>query len=140
MTGIVLLLSCFLFWSHKHRARIWPLLVSVVGSSISVLILKYIFNTSRPIGAFYIESTPSFPSGHAAIAISLYGFLLYNAYKHDKHRLKNPLIIFLFVLIILIGLSRLYLDVHYVQDILVGYAIGLFWLFISQKFVPTAKF
>ena len=129
------ILSSISFFIHKHIKRILPLIVSVTGSAITVFLIKNIFNTARPISeAIYLESSPAFPSGHAASAIALYGFLLYTAYKHAHHPLKNPLIYFLFILIILIGLSRLYLGVHYLSDVLVGYLVGSFWLWLSIKF------
>lgn len=139
MGTLVLALSSFLFWKHRHKHRILPLIVSVVGSGLTTLMLKYLLNADRPLDAFYAESTPSFPSGHATIAISLYGFLLLNAYNHDKHPLKSPLVIFFSVLIILIGLSRLYLGVHHVQDVLAGYGVGIIWLFVSSRLISVGK-
>lgn len=139
VTATVLTLSGLLFWKHGHKNKILPMLVSAFASSVAVIVIKYAVDLPRPEEAFYIESTPSFPSGHAAIATSLYGFLLYNAYKHARHRFKNPLVIFLFVLILLIGVSRLYLNVHNLEDVLVGYAIGLLCLFISVKFISVGK-
>ncbi len=139
VTGVVLCLSVFLFWKHGHKEKILPMMISVIGSMATVLIIKYFFDLPRPEGAFYTEITPSFPSGHAAIALSLYGFLLYNAWKSNKHHLKIPLVILLFILILLIGISRLYLEVHYLKDVLVGYAIGFLWLLIGRKFVLPSK-
>jgi len=127
------LLSIISFYIHKHAARILPLLVSVCGSSITTFILKNIFYRARPIEALYLETDSAFPSGHATIAIALYGFLFYTIWKHDKHYLKKPFIVFLSAIIILIGISRLYLGVHYITDILVGYTVGSIWLFLSIK-------
>ena len=134
MVSGITFLSILSFYIHKHKNRILPLLISVSGSAITVFILKNIFGKARPAEASYFEPTFSMPSGHAAIAVALYGFILYIIWKHDKHRLKNPFIIFLFVLIILIGFSRLYLGVHYLSDVLVGYLIGFLWLLISIIF------
>ena len=126
-------LSALSFYIHKHTARILPLLVAVGGSSITTFILKNILNRERPLGAVYPETDPSFPSGHATVAMALYGFLLYTIWKHDKHYLKNPLIVFLAILIVLIGISRLYLGVHYFTDILAGYLVGFVWILIVSK-------
>jgi len=126
-------LSAISFYIHKHTARILPLLVVVGGSSITTYILKNIFNRERPLGALYLETDSSFPSGHATIAVALYGFILYTIYQHERHHLKNPLIIFLSILILLIGISRLYLGVHYFSDVVAGYAVGLVWLLFSIK-------
>lgn len=126
-------LSVISFFRHKHFARILPLIISVGGSAMTVFILKYIFERERPLDSIYIEFFPSFPSGHAAMAIALYGFIFYTIWTHDKHRLKNPFIVFLAILIVLIGLSRLYLGVHYFSDVLVGYIVGFLWLFLGAK-------
>jgi membrane-associated phospholipid phosphatase len=129
----VTFLSAISFFIHKHYVRILPLIISVCGSALTVFILKNIFDRARPTGAFYLESSFSFPSGHTTTAIALYGFILYVIWKHEKHRLKNPFIIFLSAIIILIGISRLYLGVHYLSDVLAGYTVGLIWLAISAK-------
>jgi undecaprenyl-diphosphatase len=126
-------LSAVSFYIHKHTARILPLLIVVGGSSLTTFILKNIFYRARPASALYLETDSSFPSGHATIAIALYGFLLYTVWKFDKHYLKNPFIAFLAALIVLIGTSRLYLGVHYLSDVLVGYVVGFIWLLLSIK-------
>lgn len=128
------LLSAISFYIHKHTARILPLLMIVGGSAATTFVIKHIFFRARPLTeALYLETSSSFPSGHATAAMALYGFLVYIIYKHDKHHFKKPLMIFLSLLIILIGASRLYLGVHYLSDVLTGYFIGLIWIILSIK-------
>jgi membrane-associated phospholipid phosphatase len=129
----VTLLSIISFYIHKHYARILPFLVAVCGSALTTFILKDMFSRTRPAGAFYLESSFSFPSGHATAAMALYGFLLYTIWKHDKHILKKPFMVFLLALIALVGTSRLYLGVHYLSDVWAGYAVGFVWLLLSIK-------
>ncbi len=132
LVGGLTFLSAASFYIHKHTIKAISLLVSVGGSAVTVFILKNIFYRARPFTeAIYIESSSSFPSGHATFAMALYGFILYIIWKHDKHPLKNPFIIFLSALIPLIGISRLYLGVHYFSDVLAGYIIGFIWILIS---------
>lgn len=133
MVAVLTALSAISFYIHKHYARILPLLVSVGGSTITVYILKTLINRPRPLAILYPEFESSFPSYHAAAAVALYGFFLYTILKHDHHYLKKPFMIFLFILIVLIGISRLYLGEHYFSDVIAGYAIGLIWLLISVK-------
>lgn len=133
VASIVVLLSLGAFVLHKHYLRSIALLVSTIGTSSSIYLLKFLFDLERPVKAIYLESTPSFPSGHSGLAVALYGFLILSIWKHDKHNLKYPLILFLALLILLVGASRIYLGVHYFLDVIVGYAIGLFWLYIAQK-------
>lgn len=137
VVAIVTLLSVGSFVIHKQAARIAPLFFSLVSSSAIVFLLKNVLGRARPEGAIYLETTPSFPSWHATIAVALYGFLLYTTWKQDKHPLRDPLIYFLAILIILIGASRLYLGVHYLSDVLAGYAIGLLCL-LSSLFLFAA--
>lgn len=141
VVSTVTALSILSFVLHKHFGRIKQILISVLGTATTVFILKNIFNIPRPTNAFYVEQSPSFPSGHAAIAIALYGFLFATIWQHDvakampskheKHHLKNKSLFLLALLIILIGVSRLYLGVHYLSDVLVGYLIGFLWLYFA---------
>jgi membrane-associated phospholipid phosphatase len=133
MVGVLTFLSAVSFYIHKHFTRILPLLFSVGGSTISVYILKIIFDRARPASALYPEFSSSFPSFHATAAVALYGFFLYIIWKHDRHYLKKPFMIFLFALIVLIGVSRLYLAEHYLTDVLAGYVLGSIWLLLSAK-------
>ena len=132
LVGGLAFLSALSFYVHKHATNALALLISVGGAGVTVFLLKEIFYRTRPLlESVYIESSSSFPSGHATMAMAFYGFILYTIWKHYKHHLKNPFIIFLSLLIPLIGLSRLYLGVHYLSDVLVGYAIGFIWILIS---------
>ncbi len=132
VVSLVTALAVLSFYYHKHQSRIIPLLVSVGGSTVSVWVIKYILNIPRPEGALYLETSPSFPSGHSAVAMALYGFLFFIVYKHTKHPLQNKTLVLLTLLILLVGISRLYLGVHYLSDVLVGYAIGLLWIFLAN--------
>ncbi len=132
VASVVTALSAISFLIHKHTSKILPLFISVGGSTATVFIIKNIFDKARPLAeALYLEPTSSFPSGHAAVAIALYGFILFTIWQYDRHHLRNPFIFCLALLILLIGISRLYLGVHYLSDVLVGYIIGLAWLLIS---------
>jgi undecaprenyl-diphosphatase len=131
-TITVTALSSLSFYIHKQKTEVVRLLVSVCGSSLSVLFIKAVVAAPRPIEeALYSEITSSFPSGHATIAMSLYGFLLWHVHKQKKQRFKTLLIATLAILIILLGVSRLYLGVHYLSEVLVGYIVGFIWLSVS---------
>jgi undecaprenyl-diphosphatase len=93
---------------------------------------KIILHRSRPDTALYIENTFSFPSGHATIAMSFYGFLTYLLIRNfSKWKRKTNIFFSGFAIIILIGFSRLYLGVHYLSDVLGGYLSGAIWLIIA---------
>ena len=130
----VLILSCIFLLISKRKSFILPLLMSVSGCQLLVFIAKMLIHRSRPAGIipFYLEKTYSFPSAHSAVAISLYCFLAYVAIRNFKRWSGKINIFFLAIVVVfLLGLSRLYLGVHFYSDVIGGYLLGLFWLIIS---------
>ena len=115
------------------------LLITIINQ-----ILKLIIQRPRPIGYRLIEiGEYSFPSGHAMTSMALYGFLIYLSYKLIKN--KNLKIFFItacILIIIIIGISRIYLGVHYCSDVLAGWIISIIYLIIyinilkSHKIIP----
>lgn len=104
-------------------------------------LLKLVFSRARPFGISLIEETGySFPSGHAMVSIAFYGFLIYLIYKTNwKKNYKIISILLLSVLILLIGVSRIYLGVHYASDIIAGFSIGFVYLSIFITFLSKLK-
>ena len=104
-------------------------------------ILKLIIARPRPPRLrLVIENGYSFPSGHSMVSFAFYGFLIYLINKNLKNKkIKYPLIILLSLLILLIGISRIYLGVHYVTDVLGGYIIGLIYLIVFIKILKKKK-
>ncbi|MEI2824745.1 MAG: phosphatase PAP2 family protein [Chitinophagaceae bacterium] len=75
----------------------------------------------------------SFPSGHAMMSLLFYGMLILLCLQFLNNKAYKTVAIFLLVtIILLIGFSRLWLRVHFITDVLAGYAIGLCWLSISM--------
>jgi len=98
-----------------------------------MLLLKQLFQRKRPLSPLLKAAKGlSFPSGHAIMAVTFYGLLIY-ILQHTitTEWLKWFLIIVVFVLIVLIGFSRIYLRVHYASDVAAGFIIGLLWLLLS---------
>lgn len=129
---ILALIISFLLW-HLHRK--WQIVVMwivIVGSELTTFIIKLSVDRPRPSDALVVESSASFPSGHATIAIAFYGFLTYMLLREIKKYRVLTLAISI-IIILAIGLSRLYLGVHYLSDVLVGYLIGVVWLVIGVK-------
>jgi len=124
-----------ILWLWKKRSYIIPLLLCIAGSEIFTSAGKFIFHRVRPNAAIYPENSFSFPSGHATIAIAFYGFLAYMLIKTARQwKIKTNIFFASFLLIILIGFSRLYLGVHYVSDVWGGYLAGAIWLIIAIGF------
>lgn len=96
------------------------------------LILKNIIQRPRPIEYRLIDETGySFPSGHSMVSMAFYGFIIYLIYKNIKNsKLKVCLMIILSMLIVLIGMSRIYLGVHYTSDVIAGFLIAVSYLML----------
>lgn len=100
-------------------------------------VLKFIIKRPRPSDLFLIVETGySFPSGHSMVSLSFYGLLIYFIYKYFKNKkLKIFLITLLSLIIILIGVSRVYLGVHFVSDVISGFLLSLSYLIIFIKVI-----
>lgn len=106
--------------------------VVALGSITLNLLLKHFYHRPRPLLPLTSASGLSFPSGHAMISASFYGLLIYLCWRHvDNRSLRWLLTVLLTALILLIGLTRVYLRVHYASDVLAGFAAGGLWLLIA---------
>ncbi|SHJ74177.1 undecaprenyl-diphosphatase [Hymenobacter daecheongensis DSM 21074] len=145
IAGLALLLIGYFLVLRRHRW--YSLLVPVValGSITLNLLLKSTYQRARPLLPLVSASGLSFPSGHAMISASFYGLLIYLAQTHIRRHpvLRRGLTALLVVLILLIGLTRVYLRVHYASDVLAGFAAGLVWLVVAipllQKIEQAVK-
>jgi membrane-associated phospholipid phosphatase len=124
----------FVYFLFIRRHHWYSLRIPVVAvGSISLnLILKWLFNRPRPaLEHLTAVSGLSFPSGHAMMSFSFYGLIIYLVFENVKRKsLRYLICLMLFVLMHLIGLSRVYLHVHYASDVLAGFAMGTIWLII----------
>jgi membrane-associated phospholipid phosphatase len=136
---LALLLSAF-FWSKGKRKLLIPFWALLGGTELTVEILKLAVHRARPIGASFLETSYSFPSGHAAISVALYGFLAFIFWKRSKSRLqKGAILTATLLIVLLIGFSRVYLGVHFPTDVLGGYLVGSIWLWIATHHKEWAK-
>ena len=128
------------------RRRWWIVLAgwsaAFAGGGVLDWVLKRIVQRPRPAGAaaFLHGVSFSFPSGHALGSLIGYGMLAYLliAFWMPARRHKGAAGVVAILLILLIGLSRLYLGVHYLSDVLGGYAAGLVWLAVCVTGVEIA--
>ena len=80
------------------------------------------------------ENSFSFPSGHASAVMTFYGYLIYMIWQSTlQKKLKIIFSIFLTIIILMVGYSRVYLNVHYVSDVLSGFMLSLIFLDIFIK-------
>jgi undecaprenyl-diphosphatase len=129
----------FIFIKDKKTFLTVPL--NIVIATLINQVLKHIIRRPRPIGYRLIKIGGfSFPSGHAMVSMAFYGYLLYLSYVCiDNPKQKKASIIILGLIIILVGISRIYLGVHYCSDIITGYCISLLYLMIYIKTLKKIK-
>ena len=128
---IAVIFSLIILFLLRKWSYLRSLLVFVIGGELFVWIIKNIVDRPRPplTEALVTETSYSFPSGHSFIAIAFYGlitFFLFDSLK--KKSLKIISLILGIILVILIGVSRIYLGAHWPSDVLASYASGLAWL------------
>jgi len=123
-------------YSYFIRRKKWFAIKTFAVAFSSLLLmfgLKALFNRSRPITPLLGEVAGlSFPSGHAFMSFTFFGLLIYVIYQRIQSKLaKWALIVFLLTVTFVVGISRIYLRVHYPSDVLAGFAIGAMWLILS---------
>jgi membrane-associated phospholipid phosphatase len=137
---VATLTLCLLIWKQYYQEAKF-FLFACLGASILTTGMKLFFAKPRPqLWTHLISETSfSFPSGHALGSIVLYGFITYLLrYFYPKF---SQVIYFLgLIIIVLIGLSRLYLGVHWPTDIMAGYGVGFLWLMLSITLLKLKKY
>lgn len=115
--------------NKKYSFYGWMIGINLLASSILNGVFKIIFHRERPDILRLINITGfSFPSGHSMIGLCFYGLIAYILWVNMKSRWRYPLVFLSVALIISIGISRIYLGVHYASDVLGGFSAGLAWL------------
>lgn len=131
----VCLISVIIFLIKKEKRKSIYIFANLITIFLSNQLLKGIIQRPRPEGFRMIEETGySFPSGHSMVSMAFYGLYIYMIYKGIKNKyLKWTLIALIGVLIIGIGISRIYLGVHYASDVIAGFCLSISYLvlFIS---------
>ena len=128
----LIILTITLFILIKNKKIGLSIILNLIVITGLNQILKYILQRPRPTEYRLIEETGfSFPSGHSMVSMAFYGYLIYLIYKYVKNKdLKWISIVLLSILICSIGISRIYLGVHYTSDVLGGFLASISYLVI----------
>lgn len=131
-TVIFMITSTVFFYLliQKKYEFMWLILIATIGGALLSFGLKELFARERPPLVFHLLTVKSmsFPSGHAMMSSVVYltqGALL--AKVQSNKNLKGYILLVAVMLVFLIGISRIYLGVHYPTDVLAGWSVGLAW-------------
>lgn len=103
---------------------------NLVGVVVLNQLLKAVVQRPRPEGFRLIaEGGYSFPSGHSMVAMAFYGLLAWMAWRYERDPIIRRVSVAGFALVVvMVGISRVYLGVHYASDVIAGFCLALAWL------------
>jgi undecaprenyl-diphosphatase len=130
-TIVVAAVAVIVLWRSSRRADAMFVALAVLGITALVAVLKATYERARPdLGSpIPLPHSSSFPSGHAATAVVLYGALGLLLAERARSPLRAAAWLAAAVVMALaIGASRVLLNVHFISDVVAGFAVGLAWL------------
>ena len=133
--AIIIIILLFLI-IKRNVIGFYPSIVAI-DVEILNLLLKFIIKRDRPnILQLISVDNYSYPSGHAMMSMGVYGCFIYLIYKYvENKKIKIISITLLSLLILLIGISRIYLGVHYFSDIIGGFIASICYLIVFDKVI-----
>ena len=134
--SIIVIISIIVSYAKKNYKYIPFIIGNLIIILLLNLMLKHIYSRPRPEFMLIDEYGYSFPSGHAMVSMAFYGLFIY-IIMHLKinKALKYLLSGCIFLLIAMVGISRIYLHVHYFSDVIAGFAVSVIYLIIFTKFM-----
>ena len=125
----VALALAVLFWRHRRTYEAKLFVVAIAGAAVISNALKYVVKRPRPLDAIRFVAGPSFPSGHTLAAAAVYGILAFLLLREEPRRWWHVAVaIALATVIVLVGIARVYLGVHWPYDVIASLDIGVAWL------------
>lgn len=124
---VVVSVLLWLVWLRAWRATAYWLAAAGFATLLTQVI-KTMLARARPFPIYSGSSVYSFPSGHATMSMVIYGFLAVLISRELSIRGRIIAFAAIFVFIVMIAFSRLYLGVHWFSDVLGGLAFGMAWV------------
>lgn len=144
VTVPVAIIASILFWETRHRYSAGLLWISLGGGWLLSSLLKAVFARPRPdIFEWRVAyaGDSSYPSGHSLSAMVLYATLAYLTVRLESTRLAKGLTVATFAAVILVvGVSRAYLGVHYPSDVIGGFLVGFAWATICALGIEAIRY
>ena len=129
--AVVAIIAAVLLWRGRRRPEAAVVLAATIGAALLVDAFKRLYGRIRPPAAeqLMIETNPALPSGHALGSIVVLGVLAAVVVLATRHTLLRVAAVATAALgVLTIGLSRLYLGVHWLTDVVTGWFLGGAWL------------
>lgn len=122
------------------KAPGWCVAVNLVCVVVLNTVLKEIVQRPRPEGFRLISETGySFPSGHSMVAMAFFGLLIWMVWRYHRRDVMRVVWCVVFgLVIVMVGVSRIYLGVHYASDVLAGFCVSLVWLIFYTRVIAPA--
>lgn len=133
-TVTTVIVAMFLLFLRRYKVSIWYGVSTALGAYFLNHAVKDFFARPRPteISHLIAQGGYSFPSGHSMGTMIIYMGILYIILRYSENRWLRGLARFFCPLIIfVVGLTRIYLGVHFVSDVLAGWFLGLTWHYFS---------
>jgi undecaprenyl-diphosphatase len=129
----IITIALLLLLYYRRWLELAGFFVCLIGEALLNILLKNLFERSRPDLFQMVEAAGySFPSGHAMVSLCLYGMIAFLVSRHIRGwQWRLAVVTLATALVAVIGLSRVYLGVHYPTDVVAGYFAGGMWLAFS---------
>jgi undecaprenyl-diphosphatase len=140
----LILVSCILILYFLIKKNKWMVIRTafiMVSSPLLMTLIKRLMHRHRPPDPLIEGITNfSFPSGHSFMSVIFYGSVIWYASIQIKNKwIRNLITLFLLLLIVVVGFSRVYLRLHYTTDVIAGFCLAFIWLLLSLWFVDQKE-
>lgn len=136
----IFLIGFYLFFKRNKETAFKIAAISITSVMVMFL-MKFFLQRERPLVPLIAKVHGySFPSGHTFTSVTFYGIIAYIIYNNVKSLFLKWLLIFLcFILVLLVGYSRVYLRLHYASDVIAAFCLGVIWLVLAKWFLVRTE-